>query len=396
MQKYFYLLVGTLFALSCMALADAPPRQEKKRVCLNMIVKNETSVIRRCLATCKPLIDYWVIVDTGSTDGTQKMIQEFMKDIPGELHESPFKNFEYSRNEALSWAKGKADYIMFMDADDYITYDNGFSLPPLDKDSYQMMIKRGTILYGFTFLVKDALDWKYVGVLHEALVSNQARTSAIINGATIIATTEGDRSKNPKKYENDAKVLEEALKREPNNSRYRFYLGQSYRDGGNYEKALENYKIRAGMGGWEEEVYFSLFRVAELQEALKTDANTIIDSYLKAYTYRPQRQEALFGLVRWYSINHRFEEGYQLAKKGIGAPIPKDVLFIDYTIHDWRLLLEYSVCAYWTERYEEAKLASLWLLSNPKLDTETHQLVERNMQWISSKLQEEEKARIRG
>jgi glycosyltransferase involved in cell wall biosynthesis len=45
---------------------------EAKSVCLNMIVKNESKVIERCLRSVKGCIDYWVIVDTGSTDDTQK------------------------------------------------------------------------------------------------------------------------------------------------------------------------------------------------------------------------------------------------------------------------------------------------------------------------------------
>ena len=48
----------------------------KKTVCLNMIVKNESKVVERCLDSVKSLIDYWVIVDTGSDDGTQKVIRE--------------------------------------------------------------------------------------------------------------------------------------------------------------------------------------------------------------------------------------------------------------------------------------------------------------------------------
>ena len=75
-----------------------------------------------------------VVVDGGSTDGTQQIIKEYMQDIPGELHESPWVNFEHNRNEALSLAKGKGDYLLFIDADEELQYDSDFELPYLDKD----------------------------------------------------------------------------------------------------------------------------------------------------------------------------------------------------------------------------------------------------------------------
>ena len=58
-------------------------------LCLNMIVKNKVSVIARCLVSVRPIIDYWVIVDTGSTDGSQETVRTLMRDLPGELHERP-------------------------------------------------------------------------------------------------------------------------------------------------------------------------------------------------------------------------------------------------------------------------------------------------------------------
>ena len=42
-----------------------------KRLCLNMIVRDESAVIERCLASVRPHVDHWVIVDTGSVDDTR-------------------------------------------------------------------------------------------------------------------------------------------------------------------------------------------------------------------------------------------------------------------------------------------------------------------------------------
>jgi glycosyltransferase involved in cell wall biosynthesis len=67
-----------------------------KRLCLNMIVKNEMANLGRCLAALADRIGCWVIGDTGSSDGTQDFIIAFFaeRNLPGELHSFPFHNFE--------------------------------------------------------------------------------------------------------------------------------------------------------------------------------------------------------------------------------------------------------------------------------------------------------------
>ena len=74
-------------------------------ICLVMIVKNESKVIRRCIDSVRNYINYWVIVDTGSTDGTQDLIKEIMDEygIKGELHERPWVDFGYNRTESLEY-----------------------------------------------------------------------------------------------------------------------------------------------------------------------------------------------------------------------------------------------------------------------------------------------------
>jgi glycosyltransferase involved in cell wall biosynthesis len=66
----FFLFIGIVFC------ADAT---EKKKIVLNMIVKNEEKVIERSLGSVKDFIDYWVIVDTGSTDKTIDVIKSSIK-----------------------------------------------------------------------------------------------------------------------------------------------------------------------------------------------------------------------------------------------------------------------------------------------------------------------------
>ena len=50
-------------------------------ICLNMIVKNETQIIQRLLESVLPIIDCYLICDTGSTDNTIELIDNFVRSL---------------------------------------------------------------------------------------------------------------------------------------------------------------------------------------------------------------------------------------------------------------------------------------------------------------------------
>jgi glycosyltransferase involved in cell wall biosynthesis len=78
------------------------------KLCLNMIVKNESKIIRRLLESVAPILDMYCICDTGSTDNTVKLIESFFKskNIPGKVVHEPFQNFEYNRSCRLYFIDG--------------------------------------------------------------------------------------------------------------------------------------------------------------------------------------------------------------------------------------------------------------------------------------------------
>jgi glycosyltransferase involved in cell wall biosynthesis len=361
--------------------------EAKKSVCLNMIVKDETKVIRRCLDSVRPIIDYWVIVDTGSSDGTQEMIKNHMKDIPGELHERPWKNFGHNRNEALQLAKEKGDYVLFIDADEVLVYEDGFHLPDLNKDFYYIMTHYGGTNYARVQLIKNSLDWKWKGVLHECVDCPKAFTSAIIPGVFNDVHTDGARSQDPEKYLKDVRTLEAGLLEEPNNTRYVFYLAQSYRDAGDYENSLKYYQKRIEMGGWNEEIYWSMLQSALLQRLLNKPDEEYVASLHKAHNYRPSRIEALYHLASYYRTHDNSLLAYAFSTKASKLPQSSDILFVEQWMYDYGIALELSIAAYWINKYDECDRLCRQILSRPDLPQNIRECVERNLVFAEQKLQ---------
>ncbi|MEN9343806.1 MAG: hypothetical protein RLZZ453_593 [Chlamydiota bacterium] len=350
-----------------------------------MIVKNEAHVITRCLESLLPLIDSWVIVDTGSSDGTQDVIREYMasKGIPGQLYERPWINFAHNRNQALELARPFADYVLFMDADDILTYSPGYVRPAVfDKDAYYLHIHYSGTHYDRMTLVRTTLACKWIGVVHEVIVCDDATTFAYLDGVTMKILGGGGRSIDANKFLKDAQMLEEDLLKDPDNSRSEFYLAQSYRDAGMYDKAIEHYQRRVSMGGWQEEVFWSLYQIAMLQEQLGFDPDTVIASYYKAFDYRPIRGEPLYRLASVHRKMNQPYQGFFVANLGAHIRQPKDLIFVEAWIYEFGFLFEQTLCAYFAGMYQEALNISIRLLANPELPPEVRHAVENNLQAV--------------
>ena len=101
-----------------------------KTIALCMIVKNESQLILRCLESVRSIVDYVLIEDTGSIDGTQSIIREYLEheNLPGEVFDEPWRDFSYNRSVALARLREKAqvDYALIIDADDVPICDEGF------------------------------------------------------------------------------------------------------------------------------------------------------------------------------------------------------------------------------------------------------------------------------
>jgi glycosyltransferase involved in cell wall biosynthesis len=320
-----------------------------------MIVRNEAPVIERCLASVRPLLDYWVVIDTGSSDGTQDIVRRCLADVPGELIERPWVDFAHNRTEAFGYACERADYVLVIDADEVLLIEPGFTAAALTADSYRLESVYGGQVYARTQLLRSGLPWRYVGVVHEYPYCDQAGHAPVLDGLRVRVFHDGARARDPLTYRRDALRLEAALLEDPGNPRTVFYLAQSYRDTGDNELAIRNYQARARLGGWQDEVWYALYQVARLREVMGHPWGEVLDDYLAAYELQPGRAEPLYRLGMHYARKGADVPALLFLAKARDIPRPdSDHLFVDADVYDYRLPFEYAAACGRSGKYAEA------------------------------------------
>lgn len=355
-------------------ISDAPPP-----ITLSMIVKDEARVIARCLASVKEHLTGWAVVDTGSTDGTQDIIRRELTGIPGKVIDLPWKGFAGSRNDALDLARevsGGAGYFLTLDADEVLVWPKGSAMAPkLTDDVYgiRFTLIGGESTWQRTLLGRLSIPWRWVGDVHEYLDCGPHDPSkTLITGACVESHTDGARARprrysvfdhlpagsqiawSTKKYVKDVSVLEGMAKTDVADARAVFYLAQSYTGARQIDKAIETYRRRVAMGGWGEEVFYSLFQIAALREARGDDWREVARAHLEAYAARPTRAESLWALAVLHNDHGEPAVAELYGRAAASMTRPNDCLLVMESVYEWRAADEWAGALGRLGRFDEA------------------------------------------
>jgi len=347
---------------------------KKVKICMNSMVANEANTIIRMLESVYKYIDFWVIQDNGSKDGTQDIIKNFFKEknIPGVLYETEWKfpgyNRDHTLQECLKTNHG-CDWILRMDADETLEIDDDFDWSILEDTSIQswnVNAVNGGTRYMRTWMWNAKLPWFFQhDVRHETIhlpdVGESFQRVSLPSSFKHRVSQDGQTWAAPRKFLRDAleleidKVVGDKIK---DDHYHLWYIGKSYLDC--YGKPSELFFGKkhsdeyARRGIWylerymelvhewtienpivkspNEWAYFSMIIIAEAYFFMGNEEMGL--KYLSvAEDFCAGRNEHLYTLAQFYEKNNMIEKAIEILNQMLSEertnPYPKLVFLID-------------------------------------------------------------------
>jgi len=353
------------------------------KICLNMIVKNESKIITRLFDSLvkSNFIDYWVICDTGSTDDTVSIIEKYFLEhnISGKIIFHEWVNFGLNRTFSLLEAQkfgleNDFDYILFLDADMILVVGDKFNKNDLTHDVYYIKQGNTDFEYYNVRLVKRNLQIKCVSPTHEYYDIKNKQSEKYLNNAELFISDIGDGGSKQNKFKRDIILLKKGIIDEPDNPRYYFYLGQSYYCIDNYPQAIKYYELRIGKGGWSEEIWYSYFQIGNIYNKLN-EIEKAIYNYMQAYSINPSRVENIAKIVPIYRnkgnyilANFFIDMGINILKNNkLTKTKEENILFKEIPPYTYIFLYEKSIVSYYLKNNDEGFKLCNYLILNKNL-----------------------------
>ena len=312
------------------------------KIILLLMIKNESRIIERCIIHAIQYVDAVCILDTGSTDNTVEVCQSVLKMTgkPFTISVDPFKNFGKSRTISFQKAQEfcgelgwpvETTYALAVDGDMNLVVRPEFKDFRLVANGYTVVQSNGHLKYHNTRLMRIGSAWKCTGATHEYWDFGGTEK---VPFELMYIDDKNDGGCKSDKFERDVRLLKEEIEENPNNDRAHYYLGQSLKDLGRFEEAIEMFTKRIALGGWIEEVHYSYYQIGKCYDHM----GKLLDMELwmnKAFEYYPRKAEPLYHLVRRFREVSQHFKAYHYYLKGRDIPYPKDdMLFIENNVYE--------------------------------------------------------------
>jgi len=350
------------------------------------IVKNEEAILERMIDSVKDIVDEFVIVDTGSTDGTKEIIAKY-----GEVHEIEFTNFVDSKNKALELATG--DYILFMDADE-VLYEGHSVIKELIKDNINAInckITEGPKDYAVVAMEYDRIrvwknngKWRFKGPnVHEVITGSGDVITDYRIKVRHDHSDKSDENTSSEKYKSWAKLLLEYLHTHPDDLRCLFYLGRTYKDLNEGLLAISYYKkyLSYKNNNFIDERWQADYDIANIYYNLG-EFDKVIDYCDLAESIDNRRCEHLNLKANVFYSSQKFSKAIDIYKESYKRNIPSNIsLFLNPNEYKKLPLDQLVLCYFNLKEFDKAEEACENLI---KLKPKDHRIL-NNMWWCRAR-----------
>lgn len=381
-----------------------PSEEKTYKVACSIMVKNEEKSISKTLETFLPHCDCLIVFDTGSTDNTVDLIKQYTEKYKKPLYliTGKFVDFSTSRNTLLYYAQNLAEYLVLPDSnDELIGGENIMKMikqndkHPEEKKWNAIFVKQiwetthsiridekhmNTLdektLEGLSKqkrqrpfknirIIRTKQGWTYNCVIHENVyinptvmyedisIPNNTNTPKLAQNTDIVffQNRDEDNKKSELRYASDIVLLQKELKRNPDDLRTIFYLGQTNECMKNIEEALVWYVKRCSIGTNTEEKYISAYRSGKLSILLNKSHEDIVKYLLLANTialemFSEPRAEPLVMLSQHYFKKNLHHQGYYYLKQACMLTLPTYTnLMVEKEFYDeirWTMAIQYG------------------------------------------------------
>jgi glycosyltransferase involved in cell wall biosynthesis len=325
--------------------------KNKKFVMMSMF-KNEAKTIGRMLESCYKYIDFWILQDNGSSDGTPGVVADFFKDknIPGFIYQvaEGWVGFGWNRDHLVKTVCSSnhgCDWILKMDCDETLVVDDDFDWSVFDDltvPSFHVPALANGVFYQRAWIYNATLPWRFNhDDAHETVyIEGQGEGFRRVDlpiSFKHVTYTDGESYGVRTKYLSDALKFEEKLIREETllTDRYHFwYIGKSYYDcfrGDFYPfgkkhseefarrsifyfdefvNVTHNYEATGRADRIDEMAYYAMMLNALTYRYLNNKEKSI-EYLLKANDFAPIRNEHWMRLAEIYYNDRDFEKLYE-------------------------------------------------------------------------------------
>jgi hypothetical protein len=311
---------------------------------LVMIVKNSGSDVIDMLSTVQPFIDYWTILDTGSTDGTQERILEFMTK-PGKLYEEPFVDFATSRNRALDLAGDICTFTIMLD--DTYHFDDGNKIRQILKkevnkkfDYFAVNIVDKKNIYKSNRILRASSKIRYKYKIHEIIDPQEHHKLKFLDINIKDIQSNFMTIRTYKRHASDILLLKEQIEENPDDRRAMIHLVRTYISSLNYKKIsidiikeeinkILKYNLRDSV---DYEARILLFSIINGENDIE-DYIKILKETNELY---PKQGEPSYYLATIYRDRNEINLAYEWIMKAIFSE-PEGNLLIKHNIYNYEI-----------------------------------------------------------